>query len=102
VLPSISIEPMGVRNMTRPMRAAARVLVSRDDLWDMGIRLSVAQRNKMIARGEFPRAIRLTASKLKPMWVLSEIEAWIRSRQRMGDHQPRNRRGQYGDDMTAA
>jgi len=80
--------------MARPMRTATKVLVSRDDLWDMGIRLSVAQRNKMIARGEFPRAICLTASRLKPMWVLAEIEAWIRSRQRMGD--------QHSNDQTAA
>jgi prophage regulatory protein len=66
----------------RPAQAqqerAARLLLSADDLRDLGIRCSRSQMFKMVAEGRFPRPIKI--SEQRSAWLMSEIEAWLAAR----------------------
>jgi prophage regulatory protein len=65
---------------TIPLKTSPRrLLLSADDLRDLGIRYSRAQLHKMMARGRFPKPVRI--SDQRNAWVLSEVEAW-RARRR--------------------
>ncbi len=45
---------------------------------DLPIKVSKAQRNKLIRKGQFPRPIYPTPR--KPAWLKSDIDAWLRSK----------------------
>ena len=55
-----------------------RLLLSADDLRDLGIRFSKAQLHKLIAAGAFPAPINL--SRRGRAWVAAEVNAWLAAR----------------------
>ena len=55
-----------------------RLLLSPDDLRDLGIRFSRAQLWKKVKRGEFPPPIKLSTN--RSAWVADEVQAWICAR----------------------
>jgi prophage regulatory protein len=45
---------------------------------DLPIKVSKAQRNKLIRKGQFPRPIYPTPR--KPAWLQSDIDAWLKAK----------------------
>ena len=72
---------MPTETLTRPAAQEpplSKMLLSADDLRELGIRYSRAQLHKMVARGGFPRPIKISTH--RSAWVASEIDAWLEAR----------------------
>jgi len=54
------------------------LLLSMEDLWTLGIRVSRGQIYKMMKRHGFPEPIRLSTHRIA--WIASEVEAYIEAR----------------------
>lgn len=70
-------------NEQRPSATAtapplAKVLLSQDDLRDLGIRFSRSQLHKLGQLGDFPKPVKL--SPFRNAWVADEVYAWIKVR----------------------
>jgi predicted DNA-binding transcriptional regulator AlpA len=65
-------------NIQKSSEQQDRLLLSCDDLRDMGIRFSRGQLYKLIAAGAFPAPV--SVSTRGRAWVASEISAWVEAK----------------------
>jgi prophage regulatory protein len=74
VPPAVKLQP--------PAGGAARhvgkILLSLDDIRDMGIKVSRAQVYKLMAQGAFPRNVKI--SPFNSAWIYDEVVAWLEAR----------------------
>ena len=63
----------------RPEHLARRVLLTLEDLRDMGIGYDRVHLSRLYKAGKFPKPLKLNA-KGRIVWKVSEIEAWLAER----------------------
>lgn len=65
-------------NPNQNIQGHPKVLLSRADLKNLGIKLSNSSLLRVEARGAFPRRLRLSPATVS--WDRAEVEAWIEAR----------------------
>ena len=65
-------------NSNKKVAHQLAVLLSRNDLKNLGIKLSNSSLLRAEARGAFPRRLRLSAATV--CWDRAEVDAWLESR----------------------
>ena len=63
---------------TRRRVSAQQIVLSRDDLSRLGIRVSNSSLLRWEAAGRFPRRIRMAGTSVA--WIKAEVDAWIEAR----------------------
>ncbi len=67
-----------MREKPKRQSMAERIVLSRDDLVELGIRVSNVSLLRWEAAGRFPRRIRMAGTRVA--WIKAEVDAWLEAR----------------------